>query len=170
MLLSPIVNLWAGCISLFVPYQGRRLESWEQEIARRVGVQAPARVRLIFVGALPFPNLSWIRQLAIQRGMSRSGPIGLTLGHGIFIREGCYSVRLLSHECRHVYQYEQAGSVRKFLDRYIAEVLAYGYQDAPLEIDARTHEIANVLNGGGMDFFGASSRQKIPESQESEDA
>ena len=72
MLLSPIVNMWAGYISLFIPYRGHGLESWEQEIARRAGVLNPARIRLIMVSALPFPNLSWIRRLAVQKGMSHN--------------------------------------------------------------------------------------------------
>ena len=66
---------------------------------------------------------------------------GLTLGHGIYIRHGQASNRLLSHEFRHVYQYEQAGSIAAFLSVYLQQILTVGYQLAPLEIDAREHEI-----------------------------
>lgn len=45
------------------------------------------------------------------------------------------------HELRHVYQYERLGGVREFLDTYIDEVLRYGYASAPLEVDARKHEV-----------------------------
>ncbi len=68
--------------------------------------------------------------------------LGLTLGHSVLVRRGHESTRLLSHEFRHVHQYEQAGSVATFLSVYLKEVLDHGYAAAPLEVDARTHEIA----------------------------
>ena len=168
--LLPVIALWAMSVGLFMPYRGRSLADWEEAIARRVGVKNPARIRLVMVSELPFPNLSWIHRLAVQHGMSRSGAIGLTLGYGIFIREGAYSVRLLSHECRHVQQYEAAGSVWRFLDRYISEVLVHGYQNAPLEKEARAYEIANVLKGGRIALPEESSNEKSVEPQECEDA
>jgi len=43
-----------------------------------------------------------------------------------------------------VYQYEQHGSIAAFLPVYLSQVLEVGYQDAPLERDARAHELADV--------------------------
>ena len=66
--------------------------------------------------------------------------VGLTLGYSIFIVRGHMSPRLLSHECRHVYQYETAGSISAFLPVYLQQIATVGYQSAPFEQDARAHE------------------------------
>ena len=77
---------------------------------------------------------------AEQAGLAAPHMAGLMLGYAVFVRRGHDSVRLLSHEFRHVYQYEQAGSIGAFLSVYIRQVVQFGYQQAPLEIDARKHE------------------------------
>ncbi len=148
ILFRPLILLWGACLGISIRHCGRRLEVWEEEIARKVGVRRGDKIRLIMVHALPFPSLPGLRRLADRHGMSRYGARGLTLGYGIFIKEGCYSIQLLSHECRHVYQYEQAGSMGKLLSRYLEELLVHGYANAPLEQDARDHEISNVMRGG----------------------
>jgi hypothetical protein len=68
--------------------------------------------------------------------------VGLTLGHGIYVCDGHFSNRLISHECRHVHQYEEAGSIRAFLPLYLQQIAEYGYEGAPYEVDARDHEVA----------------------------
>jgi hypothetical protein len=55
--------------------------------------------------------------------------------------KGQGSNRLISHECRHVHQYEVAGSIAGFLPLYLQQIVSYGYEQAPYEIDAREHEI-----------------------------
>jgi len=59
----------------------------------------------------------------------------------IFLVEGRESRRLLTHECRHVYQYERAGSIRAFLPVYLRQIATVGYDAAPLELDAIEREI-----------------------------
>ncbi len=66
--------------------------------------------------------------------------VGLTLGHCIYICLGHNSNRLLSHECRHVHQYEIAGSIATYLPNYLQQIVDFGYEDAPFEVDARAHE------------------------------
>ncbi len=82
-----------------------------------------------------------LRQAAIETGLLGPNMVGLTLGYSIFLVNGHESARLISHECRHVYQYETFGSIERFLPVYLQQLVTYGYQDAPLEVDARTHEI-----------------------------
>lgn len=67
--------------------------------------------------------------------------VGLTLGYAVFICAG-YSTKsqLLRHEFRHVYQYEAAGAISAFLPIYLRQIVQFGYQNAPLERDARAHE------------------------------
>jgi hypothetical protein len=70
--------------------------------------------------------------------------LGLTLGHSIFIVRGHKDRRLLSHELRHVHQYEHHGSIAAFLPVYLQQIVEVGYANAPLEADARAHEIRNT--------------------------
>jgi hypothetical protein len=66
--------------------------------------------------------------------------VGLTLGHSIFICRGHQTRRLLSHELRHVHQYEAHGSIAEFLPVYLQQIAEVGYANAPFEIEARAHE------------------------------
>jgi hypothetical protein len=64
--------------------------------------------------------------------------IGLTLGYAVLVcRDHEARPRVLSHEFRHVHQYEVAGSIAAFLPGYLQQIVAHGYANAPLEIDAR---------------------------------
>ncbi len=79
---------------------------------------------------------------ASQTGLIGPHIAGTTLGRNIFFREGTQvGPRLLSHECRHVFQYEAYGSIAAFLTERLGQVVTEGYRDAPLEIDAREHEL-----------------------------
>jgi hypothetical protein len=80
------------------------------------------------------------RPAAIQTGLPGPHMAGLTLGCGIYIVAGHVTPRLLSHECWHVYQYEVAGSIAAFLPVYLKQIMKYGYENAPYEVDARRHE------------------------------
>jgi hypothetical protein len=66
----------------------------------------------------------------------------MTLGYGIMIVGERASRRLLSHELRHVHQYEDAGSIAAYIPRYLGQIVDVGYFDAPFERDARAHELA----------------------------
>lgn len=121
---------------------GRALTDAEQALAKQVGVEKPEAVFIAQVPTIERPVQAELAALCQQQGFLTDDTIGLTLGYGIYIKQGHLTTRLLSHELRHVYQYEQAGSAEVFLSRYIAEIMQYGYADAPLEIDARAHEIS----------------------------
>ena len=117
----------------------------EQGIARHVGVKKPELVRVEIVGdRLPMPDDPVLQAAAAQAGLLGPGMAGLTLGHSIFICRGHNTRRLLSHELRHVFQYEQHGSIAAFLPVYLAQVLEVGYQDAEFERDAREHELRDT--------------------------
>tara|TARA_R110002126_G_scaffold212488_1_gene359094 strand:- start:1053 stop:1481 length:429 start_codon:yes stop_codon:yes gene_type:complete len=120
---------------------GRALTTGEQSTARKVGVANPERVFVYEVPVIKRPEEPELLALCEEYGFLTEETIGLTLGYGIYIKQGCLTTRLLSHELRHVYQYEQAGSAEAFLSRYIGEIIQFGYQDSPYEVDARKHEI-----------------------------
>jgi hypothetical protein len=119
---------------------GRELTVRERAFARKVGVRYPERIHVITVDALPMPSDPQLSAAAEQTGFLEPGMVGLTLGHSVFIRCGHETPRLLSHEFRHVYQYEQAGSIADFLPVYLLQIVESGYAAATFEIDARAHE------------------------------
>lgn len=139
-LLLPKAIAWAEDQASQVRRMGQPLSTSELELARGVGVAQPDLIRIAVVKALPMPDDLVLQEVAVQTGLLGPGMVGLTLGHSVFICGGHGTVRLLSHEFRHVYQYEQAGSIAAFLPVYLEQVVNFGYRDAPLEQDAAAHE------------------------------
>jgi hypothetical protein len=139
-LLIPKAIEWAEQRAAEISATGAPLPEDGLALARLVGVASPERIRLSFVDRLPLPADPMLREAAIQTGLLGPNMIGLTLGHCVYIRNGYSSPRLLSHEFRHVHQYEQAGSIAAYLPRYLQEIVQYGYADSPYEVDARDHE------------------------------
>jgi Domain of unknown function (DUF4157) len=143
--LLPAAIAWAEARAKRAAEAGITLTAAEQEIARRVGVSQPARVRVEIVDELPLPEEPVLRAAALAAGLSGPGMVGMTLGYSIFIRrrnrDRRQHIRLLSHELRHVHQYEQHGSIAAFLRVYLSQIVEDGYANAPLEADARAHEI-----------------------------
>ena len=135
---------WAEAEATRVLATGAPLTETEQAIARALGVAYPGQVRIELVDAMPTPADPMLQAAIRQTAMLGPETRGLTLGHAIFMRRDAQSVRLLSHELRHVYQYEQAGSIGAFLAVYLTELLEFGYRDAPLEVDARAHELTDA--------------------------
>jgi hypothetical protein len=138
--LLPGAIAWAEARAREVELNGVALDKAGVAIARMAGVQHPELVRISVVDSLPLPEDPNLRMAALRTGLLGPGMIGLTLGYSILICRGHETVRLLSHELRHVHQYEEHGSIAAFLPVYLQQIAACGYQDAPFEIDARTHE------------------------------
>lgn len=118
---------------------GRHLSSEETELAKKVGVTNPDRIRICEVAQLPLPENVELREIALSLGLLGPSMVGLTLGYGIYLVEG-YQNRFIPHELRHVQQFEMAGSISDFLAIYLHQLAKFGYTNAPLEIDAREHE------------------------------
>lgn len=139
-LLLPGAIAWAQARALEVSQEGTALNEDGIAIARRAGVQRPELVRIAIVDSLPLPEEAHLKAAALQTGLLGPGMVGLTLGHSVFICRGHQTRRLLSHELRHVYQYEVHGSIAEFLPVYLQQIADVGYANAPFEIDAREHE------------------------------
>lgn len=122
----PAAIEWAEQREIEIINSGRPLSESEISLARKVGVSLPEKVRITFVDRLPLPEDPNLRQVALSAGLLGPTMIGLTLGYGIYLCNGHYSARLLSHECRHVHQYEQAGSVALYLPEYLQQVATFG--------------------------------------------
>jgi hypothetical protein len=140
--LLPTAVEWAVLQQADILASGRRLSLDEIATARAVGVSQPEKIRIKSVPSIPIPEEALLATVAVQYGLLGPDTAGLTLFYGIFIREGTYSRHLLAHECRHVYQYEQRGTILGFLQVYIPQVLMSGYINSPLEKDARDSAIS----------------------------
>jgi hypothetical protein len=139
--LLPRAIAWAEAQSRSVLDCGAPLDAAARTLARSVGVANPERIRVRIVEAMPLPDDVELRAAALRAGLLAPGTLGLTLGYAVLVRRGHEkTTRLLSHEFRHVYQYERAGSIVAFLPVYLQEIVARGYADAPSEVDARAHE------------------------------
>ncbi len=138
--LLPKAIAWAERESQRIAHSGRALTEREQELAREVGVAKPEQIRIALVDALPLPDDPELRAAALQTGLLGRDTAGLTLGHSIFVCNGHETTRLLAHEFRHVYQYEQAGSIAGFLPGYLQQVVEVGYTNTTFEKDAWDHE------------------------------
>jgi hypothetical protein len=74
--------------------------------------------------------------MARERNLIGPGTDGLTLGYGVFLKQGKVTPGLWRHEFRHVYQVEQAGSLEVFQKTYLEQVVEVGYLAAPYEVEA----------------------------------
>lgn len=130
---------WAEAESANVLATGNGLDPEELRLAHAVGVAHPGRIRILEVEEMPVPAAPQLeieaRALELNLDFVRKVP-GMTLGYGILIRRGTRNHSLVAHECRHVYQVEQAGSLRKFLKTYINQVRIQTYFGSDLEQDA----------------------------------
>ena len=132
--------VWADEQSRDALEAGTPLTEQEFELARTVGVEHPEFVRIVEVDAIPVPADSELKVKATETGLFGPNIAGITFNYAIYIKKGQRTDSLVSHELRHVYQYEQAGSIRNFLLIYIPQLFSVGYTNAPLELDAQAHE------------------------------
>ena len=139
--LLPGAISWVERQSQQILDSGVPLSDDELRLATAVGVAHPEKIRIQVVPRLPLPDDPELRSIALDTGLLGPGAIGVTFGYGIYLCAGQKTDRVVSHECRHVHQYETAGSIGAFLSVYLEQIATVGYHDAPLEVDARAHEI-----------------------------
>ncbi len=142
--LMPRAIAWAESVAADVGSKGMPLDPSGVSVARIAGVQSVGSIRVLMVDHLPLPTNPELKAAALQTELLGPKMAGLTLGHSILIRHGQMCRRLLSHECRHVFQYEQAGSIAAFLPLYLESIVRVGYWNSPYEQDARAYEQVDV--------------------------
>ena len=148
--LLPLACEWAEVQAAWIRRTGRVLLPSEQDLAAAVGVRGTELVHIAEVDQIPAPEHPALRSACEQLRFLGADTAGLTLGYGVYVRRGLSGDRrLLAHELRHVAQYEQRGSIAKYLAEYLPDLLKYGYRDAPLERDAADAErlAANAHTG-----------------------
>ena len=136
----PKAIAWAEARAAEILAAGAPLPDFGRMLAHLAGVEHPELIRVAEVTSIPIPDDPELRAATLAAGLLGPNTVGLTLGYGIYIRQGHASNRLVSHECRHVHQYEEAGSIAAFLPAYLAQILSVGYAAAPFEVDARAYE------------------------------
>jgi hypothetical protein len=142
--LLPRAIAWCERVSAEAVARGSPLKATAAADARAVGVEQPEKIRVIVVDRIPTPDDPLLATAAAAIGFLGSTTAGLALGYSIFVCRGRLSRRLLSHECRHVAQFEGTGSLSEFLAAYLSEIVATGYEDCSFEVDARSHELPNA--------------------------
>jgi hypothetical protein len=140
--LLPLAIKWAEEHSEKIQNEGVALTPEQIELAKQVAVANPEKVRILEVDKIPFPENEQLSEAAEQIGFLNEEMRGLTLGHSIYICRG-YNIQILSHELRHVYQYEAFGSIPEFLVEYLKQIVLVGYENSLLEQDAKHHEVKN---------------------------
>jgi hypothetical protein len=137
----PSALAWALRVNANVLAHGKPPSPWQAADALDVGVKKPDAVRILRVPSLPDPDCPQLQLAARQAGLDFSGSRGMALGYAVLISHSALGDRrVLRHELRHVAQCETAGSLDRFLEAYLAQLMQHGYRDAPLEVDARRHE------------------------------
>ena len=137
--LLPKAVAWAEAESAKALSVGRPLDPAERAISAAAGVRYPERVRIAVVDAIPQPADPLLREAAQQAGLLGPDTVGLALGHAVLLRADFAAERdVLTHELRHVRQYECYGSIKAFLSVYLPQIVQFGYQHAPMELSARS--------------------------------
>lgn len=135
--LLPRAALWAQRQEAVILLHGAALAPEAIKIAQRAGVRNPELIRVFAVRRIPAPEEADLRDAAAAFDLITADTGGLTIGHGIFVREDCVrDLKLVAHELMHVAQYERHGSILAFLQQYLSEVNQYGYPAAPMEQEA----------------------------------
>jgi hypothetical protein len=138
--LLPFACAWAKRQESIILRTGVALSPAQTEVAKKLRILYPDRVRLRAVQQVP-PMNSLLRRVGEKLGLISSQTLGMTLRYGIFIRENHWGDRrLLIHELAHVAQYERLGGFRRFLSQYLRECINPGYPFGNLEQEANRAE------------------------------
>ena len=131
---------WAGEIEQRGQAIGIPLDPDQKDLAAAVGIKHPERVRLIFVDEVPFPTENPEIRLAGEKfGFIGPGIINnaQAFGYTIWVRKGFTLDRpRLAHELVHVMQIERSTSFAAYAVQYLSELMRYGHEKAPLQIEA----------------------------------
>lgn len=142
--LLPLAIRWVEEEEERILRQGIPLDESQLELARRIGVAEPDRIRVWNAAGMPTPDDPVLMAAMQLAGMSPSQAMGISFRYGIYLHTSIQDDRrVLAHELTHTLQYERLGSIEAFLQHYVAECLDPGYPAGPLEQEARRMEAAH---------------------------
>ena len=137
--LPALAYRWAKTQEAFVLEHGAPLNPSQIEDAHRVGVQDPARVRLLLVDRIPLPDDAELAEAASRAQIITSASRAVTIGHGIIVRVDSWQDReLLLHALVHVAQCERSGGLERFVEEYLSDrITCADFSVGSLEDEAR---------------------------------
>ena len=132
----PRVLTWFEAVETELLPKGRPLSAQEIEVARKVGVQDPTKVRVAVLKTFPMPTDPELLVEAERYGLGSRSEGGRTNGYVIMLKpQVAEDKTVLAHELVHVGQHDRMGRAA-FLRRYLVEMEVLGYARAPLELEA----------------------------------
>jgi len=139
----PSVTLWFAEQEAILLARGRPLDPSELDLATKVGVVQPGKVRVLVTNHFPVPSEPKLFEQTKEFGLGSRRECGRAMGYAVLLKPKAEKSRwLLVHELAHVAQRERLGT-EGFLRRYLLELRVFGYGRAPLEAEA--DEAARVL-------------------------
>jgi hypothetical protein len=118
--LLPAAGEWARAQEEFILARGTPLGPRHLADAKRVGVRDTARVRVLVVDRIPFPENEELAEAARQTQIITVASRGVAIGHGIIIRADAWGDReLVLHQLVHVAQCERSGGLELFVREYL---------------------------------------------------
>src|ERR1051326_8546489 len=120
--LPPPALPWAKRQEAYVLQHGVPLTANQTGDARLVGVEQPARVRVLVVDRIPLPDDKELADAARQAQIITDASRGVAIGYGIIIRADSWRNReILLHQLVHVAQCERSGGLEKFVHEYLVD-------------------------------------------------
>lgn len=136
----PRVLAWYEAVEAELLPQGRALSARELEVARKLGVSNPEKVRVVVLEAFPMPSDSELLVEAERYGLGSKFEGGRTNGYVIMLKPRFAENQIvLTHELVHVSQHDRMGR-KAFLRRYLVEMEMLGYTRSPLELEAHAKQ------------------------------
>lgn len=131
---------WVETIEVEGQARGVALTPKQIELAARIGIEHPEKVRLVYVNEVPFPSDDpQMRKVGEQLGFVGTGITNnaQAFGYTVWVRDGFdLTWPLLAHELVHVQQIERNSSFGAFVEKYMKQLMAYGHETMPLEVEA----------------------------------
>ena len=113
---------WAKKQEAYVLKHGVPLAPHQLADARQAGVRDPARVRVLVVDRIPFPDDQELAEAARRAQIITEASRGVAIGYGIIIRADSWQNReLLLHQLVHVAQCERSGGLESFVSEYLSD-------------------------------------------------
>lgn len=118
---------------------GKPLNEQELALAAEIGIKYPEKVRVVYVDEVPFPYENFaLKVFGEAVGLVGEGIINnaQVFGYSIYGRKDFVLNRpKLAHELVHVLQIERA-SLDEVVTQHFFDMAEYGYDQAPLEVEA----------------------------------
>jgi hypothetical protein len=132
--LKPATEWYMGMEQVLLP-QGRPLTAAEKNLATKVGVKNPYKVRVVTTNTMPIPD-NMLGNMTLLFKANTARETGRAMGYALLVRpEQANNQSLLAHLLGYVAKIEQVGH-RAFLEQYATEMLVEGYQHSKLVKEA----------------------------------